>query len=89
MIPKKFQSSSGIIAQAVWFGARTARVSARDRYFPEASTIGLGRSIRYGLGVLRLLATFLLNRKGVMASRMFRPLHHTYAEVPAHPPTNA
>ena len=77
-----------IIAQAVWFGARIEEISVPHRYFPEASTIGLGRSIRYGLGVLRLLATFLLNRKGLMASRMFRPLHHAYAEVPAHPPTD-
>jgi hypothetical protein len=57
------------------------------RYFPEASTIGFGRSVRYGLGVLRLLFAFLLNRQGLMASRRFRPLHHAYAEVPADPPS--
>jgi hypothetical protein len=59
------------------------------RYFPEASTIGFGRSVRYGLGVLALLASFLLNRKGIIASRMFRPLHHSYTEVLAHPPSEA
>lgn len=76
-----------IVAQAVWFGARIDEISVPHRYFPEASTIGFGRSVRYGLGVLRLLAAFVLNRKGLMASRMFRPLHHAYAEVPAHPPS--
>ena len=74
------------MAQAVWFGARFEEISVPHRYFAEASTIGLGRSIRYGLGVLRLLASFLLNRRGLLASRMFRPLHHAYAEVLAHSP---
>jgi glycosyltransferase involved in cell wall biosynthesis len=76
-----------IIAQAVWFGARIGEISVPHRYFPEASTIGFGRSVRYGLGVLGLLATFLLNRKGLISSRMFRPLHHAYTEV-AEVPTN-
>jgi hypothetical protein len=72
------------VAQAVWFEARIAEISVPHRYFPEASTIGLGRSVRYGLGVLKLLVTFLLNRRGVLASRRYRPLHHAYAEVPTH-----
>jgi glycosyltransferase involved in cell wall biosynthesis len=72
-----------IVAQAVWFGARLEEISVPHRYFAEASTIGFGRSVRYGLGVLRLLARFLLNRAGLLSSRMFRPLHHAYAEVPA------
>ena len=70
-----------IVAQAVWFGARLEEISVPHRYFPEASTIGFGRSVRYGLGVLRLLTIFLLNRKGLISSRMFRPLHHAYSEV--------
>ncbi|HKP05329.1 MAG TPA: glycosyltransferase family 2 protein [Chthoniobacterales bacterium] len=70
-----------IVAQAVWFGARIAEISVPHRYFPEASTIGFGRSVRYGLGVLKLLAAFLLNRKGVIASPRYRPLHHAYTEV--------
>jgi glycosyltransferase involved in cell wall biosynthesis len=72
-----------IIAQAVWFGARLEEISVPHRYFPEASTIGFGRSVRYGLAVLALLVTFLLNRKGLISSRLFRPLHHAYAEVAA------
>jgi hypothetical protein len=70
-----------IVAQAVWFGARLEEISVPHRYFPEASTIGFGRSLRYGFGILALLATYLLNRKGLMKSRMFRPLHHAYSEV--------
>jgi glycosyltransferase involved in cell wall biosynthesis len=71
------------VAQAVWFGARFEEISVPHRYFAEASTIGFGRSVRYGLGVLSLLARFVLNRAGLLSSRMFRPLHHAYAEVPA------
>ena len=81
-----------IVAQAVWFGARLEEISVPHRYFPEASTIGFGRSVRYGLGVLALLAKFFLNRKGFMTSRLFRPLHHAYSEVltdPSAPPPSA
>jgi hypothetical protein len=70
-----------IVAQAVWFGARLKEISVPHRYFAEASTIGFGRSVRYGLGVLRLLAIFVLNRARLLTSRMFRPLHHDYSEV--------
>jgi glycosyltransferase involved in cell wall biosynthesis len=70
-----------IVAQAVWFGARFEEISVPHRYFAEASTIGFGRSVRYGLGIMTLLATYFLNRKGLMSSRMFRPMHHAYSEV--------
>ena len=75
-----------IVAQAVWFGARLEEIAVPHRYFPEASIIGFGRSVRYGFGVLKLLATYLLNRRGLLSSRKFRPLHHAYAEVPAQSP---
>lgn len=75
-----------IIAQAVWFNARIDEISVPHRYFPEASTINLGRSIHYGLGVLRLLTVFILNRIGLLKSRMFRPLHHAYTTLSAHDP---
>jgi glycosyltransferase involved in cell wall biosynthesis len=74
-----------IVAQAVWFGARLAEISVPHRYFAEASSIGFGRSVRYGLGVLKLLLIFLLSRKGLMTSRLFRPLHHAYSEVATSP----
>src|SRR5256886_12957439 len=47
-----------IVAQAAWFAARLKGMSVPHRYFAEASTIGFARSVRYGLGILRLLATF-------------------------------
>ena len=78
-----------IVAQAVWFGARLKEIAVPHRYFPEASTIGLGRSIRYGLGVLRLLLIYLLNRSGLFSSRMFRSLHHAYREVPIAPSSSS
>lgn len=76
-----------IIAQAVWFNARIDEISVPHRYFAEASTINLGRSIHYGLGVLRLLAVFILNRIGLLRSRMFRPLHHPYKEMSVREPS--
>ena len=73
-----------IVAQAVWFGARLEEIPVPHRYFPEASTIGFRRSVRYGLAILMLLLTYILNRKGVLSSRRYRPLHHAYVEAPAH-----
>ena len=78
-----------IVAQAVWFGARLEEIAVPHRYFPEASTIGLGRSIRYGLGVLKLLFIYQFNRNGLLSSRMFRPLHHAYSEVPVRPSSSS
>ena len=70
-----------LVAQAVWFRARFAEIPAAHRYSPEASTIGLRRSIRYGLGVLWLLGEFIVNRAGLIQTRKFRPLHHAYTEI--------
>ena len=72
-----------LVAQAVWFRARLAEIPAAHRYFPEASTIGVRRSIRYGLGVIWLLGEFVLNRAGLIRTRKFRPLHHAYSEITA------
>jgi glycosyltransferase involved in cell wall biosynthesis len=47
-----FLFDNQMLTQAIYFGYRIAEVSCPTRYFPEASSIGFGRSVRYGLGVL-------------------------------------
>ena len=47
-----FVFDNQIIAQAVWHGFRIGEISCPTRYFPEASTIGFRRSLKYAFGVL-------------------------------------
>lgn len=80
-IMQDFIFDQEIVAQAVWSGARLEKISVPHRYFAEVSTIGFVRSVRYGLGVLSVLVKFLLNREGVLNSRLFQQLHQAYTEV--------
>jgi glycosyltransferase involved in cell wall biosynthesis len=60
-----FVFDNQIIAQALMAGARVGEVSCPTRYHTEASSIGLSRSIRYGLGVLRTALQYRLQVDGV------------------------
>jgi glycosyltransferase involved in cell wall biosynthesis len=59
-----FVFDSEIIAQGVVAGMRLAEIPIATRYFPEASQIGFGRSLLYGLAILRLLVRFVLHVRG-------------------------
>jgi glycosyltransferase involved in cell wall biosynthesis len=47
-----FVFDNEMLAQAIYFGFRTGEISCPTRYFPEASSINLRRSIKYGFGVI-------------------------------------
>jgi glycosyltransferase involved in cell wall biosynthesis len=68
-----FVFDNQMLAQAVYFGFAIGEVSCPARYFPEASTIGLGRSLRYGLGVLATSLKFVLEKWGLARFAMFSP----------------
>src|SRR6476646_5616613 len=59
-----------LIAQVVAAGmaARIGEVGVPTRYFEEASSVGLRRSIVYGLSTLRVVARYLLHRLRVRRS---------------------
>ena len=59
-----FVFDNQIIAQAMAAGARIGEVSCPTRYNADASSIGLARSIRYGLGVLRTAAEYRAHKSG-------------------------
>lgn len=77
-----FLFDNQMLVQAVHHGFRIGEISCPARYFPEASSINLPRSIRYGLGVLQTSAAYGLHRAGLMepailsetASARLRPL---------------
>jgi len=66
-----FVFDNEMLSQAIFFGFRIGEISCPTRYFPEASSINLKRSIVYGLGVLRTALKFRLQRLGLGHFRMF------------------
>lgn len=66
-----FVFDSEIIAQGVLHDMRILEIPIETRYFAEASQIGLGRSIVYGLSILKTLAKFKLHKKGWLKFAMF------------------
>jgi len=66
-----FVFDTEIIAQGVWKGLRIQEIPINTRYFPEASQIGFGRSVRYGFAVLGVLLRYKLHLKGLRRSPLF------------------
>jgi glycosyltransferase involved in cell wall biosynthesis len=62
-----FVFDNQIIAQALAAGARIGELSCPTRYHTDASSIGFGRSVRYGVGVLRTAVQYRLDVDGVRA----------------------
>lgn len=66
-----FVFDNQILAQIVWFGYTVAEVSCPTKYFAEASSINLLRSIKYGFGCLFTAVTFRLARMKIITSKLF------------------
>ncbi len=60
-----FVFDNQMIAQAVMFGFRIGEISCPTKYFEEASSINLNRSVTYGLGVLSTTLSFVAHKWGV------------------------
>ncbi|HEV2324134.1 MAG TPA: glycosyltransferase family 2 protein [Terracidiphilus sp.] len=61
-----------LLAQCIYLDARIGELSCPTRYFPEASSINLQRSVKYGLGVLKTTADCLAARAGFYRTPVFR-----------------
>jgi len=59
-----FVFDNQIIAQAVILGASIGELSCPTRYLADSSSIGLKRSIRYGMGVMQTAAQYRLHVSG-------------------------
>lgn len=62
-----------IIAQGMMNKLTFQEVPIVTRYFPEASSINLRRSIIYGLGILAVLFKYWLHHNGLVHFKMFEP----------------
>ncbi len=66
-----FVFDNQMLAQALFCGFRIGEISCPTRYFAEASSINLRRSVVYGMGVLGTSAGYLLHRLGVRRSALY------------------
>ena len=60
-----------ILAQAIYFDFKIGELSCPTRYFKEASSINIRRSVTYGVGVLATIIKYLLNRLGIKSFMIF------------------
>ena len=66
-----FVFDNQMLAQILWFNYSIAEISCPTKYFPEASSINLWGSIKYGLGCLMTTVQFRLAKMKLISSRLF------------------
>lgn len=66
-----FVFDNQMLSQIIYKGFPIAELSCPTKYFEEASSINLRRSIKYGLGVLNTSAKHFLQRIGVAKFKMY------------------
>jgi len=66
-----FVFDNQMLSQTLWFGYQVAEVSCPTKYFQEASSINLFRSIVYGLGCLRTAILYRLTKMKIISSELF------------------
>ena len=69
-----FLFDNQIMLQIIFSGFRIGEVTCPTHYFPEASSISFGRSVRYGLGVLWVTAQGVAHRLGLSVPGFLRGL---------------
>ena len=67
-----FLFDNQMLAQAAFFGFKIGEISCPTKYFPEASSINLWRSVIYGLGVLKTSLQFREEKLGLWRHPIFR-----------------
>jgi len=66
-----FVFDNQMLSQIIWLGYQVAEVSCPTKYFPEASSINLYRSIKYGFGCLFTALQFRLTKMKIIQSKVF------------------
>ena len=67
-----FVFDNQMLAQILWLGYAVAEVSCPTKYFPEASSINLPRSIKYGFGCLQTAVNFRLAKMELLEINLFQ-----------------
>ena len=66
-----FVFDNQMLAQIIWLGYTVAEISCPTKYFTEASSINLQRSIKYGFGCLNTALKFRLAKMKIISSKLF------------------
>jgi glycosyltransferase involved in cell wall biosynthesis len=75
-----FVFDNEMLSQIIYAGFHIAEVTCPTKYFEEASSINFARSSKYGLGVLRVSVSHLLQRLGLGRFRIYeQPKKHAEA----------
>ena len=67
-----FVFDNEMLSQIIYAGFPIAEISCPTKYFEEASSINFRRSVKYGLGVMRVSFTHFLNKIGLMKSERYK-----------------
>lgn len=60
-----------MLALVLYYGYTIGEISCPTKYFPDASSINLKRSLKYGFGVLGVSIEYLLANLGIYKSKIF------------------
>jgi glycosyltransferase involved in cell wall biosynthesis len=66
-----FVFDNQMLAQIFYAGYEIAEITCPTRYFDEASSINISRSIRYGMGVLGVSFSYALQKTGLFKFHIF------------------
>lgn len=66
-----FVFDNEMMSQIIYKGYKIGEVTCPTKYFEEASSINLPRSIKYGLGVLRVSVVHFLSKLGLAKSKLY------------------
>ncbi len=67
-----FVFDNEMLSQIIFHGFDIAEVTCPTKYFDEASSINFRRSMKYGLGCLRVSIGHRLNKWGLISSKIYR-----------------
>jgi len=68
-----FVFDNQMLAQIFMANFEIAEITCPTKYFEEASSINLRRSIKYGLGVLKTSLSYFLHRSHIASFRIYKP----------------
>lgn len=67
-----FVFDNEMLSQIIYKGFDIGEVTCPTKYFEEASSINIPRSIKYGLGVLRVSVVHFFNKLGLASSEIYK-----------------
>jgi glycosyltransferase involved in cell wall biosynthesis len=67
-----FVFDNEMLSQIIFHGFHIAEVTCPTKYFEEASSINFSRSVKYGLGVLRVSFNHFLQKRGFLKLGMYK-----------------